>query len=588
MARKIDFKTVLGTGCVRALALAAMLTAIAAPLRAGAADWSRDDAAHLLRRAGFGGTPIQIDRLHAMGRDAAVDYLIAGTLPDSAEPPFQHVDLKPFVVSGEFDSRIQGPGSQYELVRLREWWVGRMVQTDRPLEEKMSLFWHGLFTSGFKEVRNVNWMAGQNALFHKEAIGNYKRLTHEIIHDPAMLRYLNNDENLKGRPNENLARELMELFTMGEGNGYTEKDIPEVARALTGMTGRRYKGFLGNGGADSNEAQFVERQHDDGAKTIFGHTGNYKPDDVVDLIFDQPQPSQYLAKKLWIFFGHADPTQAEIAPVAEALKSNNWDVAPALRVLFTSPAFYSDQSKEALIKSPVELEVSALRLLEEPPQPRMMMASVQVLGVLGEQLFQPPNVKGWVGGERWITSSAIFLRYNLCAALANGAAGQNIGRFGGKGFGKASSKSAKAAAAEKQVALADNKTGPTTAPAEKTAPDDDKLTLAERRRAKIEALRLAERDKVKEELAALPPLPPPDQLVVPARLFATLGAEPTPAKIVDAAVDRFLQQPLAADKKAALVQSLGSEPLKLGEPEVDRRVRRMIGSLLSAPEFQVE
>src|SRR2546423_3189911 len=247
-------------------------------------DWSRDDAAHLLRRAGFGGTPQQIDRTYELGRNAAVEYLISGKLPSGAAAPFEHVELQPFPKNDEGLDQRQGPERQFEMQKLRAWWIDRMVRTDRPLEEKMTLFWHGLFTSGFRECKVPRWMAQQNALFHKEAIGNYRRLTDEILHDSAMLKYLNNDENLRGHPNENLARELMELFTMGEGNGYSEKDIPEVARALTGMTI----------GKDA-KAEFQARYHDDAPKTIFGKTGNYMPDDVVDLIFARPEPSTYLS-----------------------------------------------------------------------------------------------------------------------------------------------------------------------------------------------------------------------------------------------------------------------------------------------------
>ena len=193
-----------------------------------ASSWTRDDAAHLL----------QIDRMYQLGKVGAVDYLISGKLTAGAVAPFDHVDLGPFKTDGSIDLR-QGPERQFEIMKLRGWWIDRMIRTDRPLEEKMSLFWHGLFTSGIRECKVPRWMIEQNELFHKQAIGNYERLTFQVIHGSAMLKYLNNDENIKGHPNENLAREMMELFTMGEGNGYTEADIGQVARALTGLTPRR-------------------------------------------------------------------------------------------------------------------------------------------------------------------------------------------------------------------------------------------------------------------------------------------------------------------------------------------------------------
>ncbi|HZK80155.1 MAG TPA: DUF1800 domain-containing protein [Humisphaera sp.] len=576
-------------------AIAAVIVTVAilcpAPTYATDTQWTRDDAAHLLRRAGFGGTPTQIDAIHALGRDGAVDYLVTGKLPSGVEAPFAHVELPPLVFSLDTDARVQGPATLYSLQQMKIWWLDRMVRSDRPLEEKMTLFWHGLFTSGIREVRTVDWLANQNALFHREAIGNYKRLTHEIIHDPAMLKYLNNDENLKGRPNENLARELMELFTMGEGNGYTEKDIPEVARALTGMTGRRFKGIRSQerNGASFGKAEFVERMHDDGPKTIFGKTGNFKPDDVVDLIFDQPQPSGYLAKRLWQFFGNPSPSDEEIAPVAEALKNGNWDLAPALRALFTSPAFYGERSNLVIIKSPVELEAGTLRLLEEPSQPRMLGAGVFAMNQLGQQLFEPPNVKGWPGGEHWMTSSAVFLRYNIAFAMANGMLGQNIGRFGFGGGGKgvkAAKPATQPAASPGEVAKADSARASATPEAVKGKRGD--AATIEARQARIKAIRQEQAEKIRDEIAKLPPLPSPDQMVVPSKLFAALGKDPTPAQIVDAAIARFVQQPLAADKKATLTEALGSSPLKLGESESDGRVRKMIGLLLSTPEYQVE
>src|SRR6266850_1921178 len=200
--------------------------------------WSHDDAAHLLRRAGFGGTPQQIDKIHAMGKFAAVDYLLktGPTTRPTTQPVFAAVNLPAFEMDKlPDDKQAAQMQRRMEVQKLRAWWLDRMCRTDRPLEEKMTLFWHGLFCSGFMEVKEPSFMLQQNDLFHREAIGNYKRLAHEIIHDPAMLKYLNADQNIKGKPNENLARELMELFTMGEGNGYTEKDIAEVARALTGL-----------------------------------------------------------------------------------------------------------------------------------------------------------------------------------------------------------------------------------------------------------------------------------------------------------------------------------------------------------------
>jgi lysophospholipase L1-like esterase len=546
--------------------------------------WSRDDAAHLLRRAGFGGTPTQIDRLQAIGRDAAVDYLLTGNLPAGMTAPFDHADLPELTADLTGDYRIQGPMLQYKLQELRAWWLDRMVRTDRPLEEKMTLFWHGLFCSGIREVRSVEAMGEQNELFHREAIGNYKRLAADIIHDPAMIKYLNNDENMKGRPNENLAREFMELFTMGEGNGYTEKDIPEVARALTGVTTDRF----------GETSLFMPFRHDDGPKTIFGKTGNYTPDDVPELIFARPEPATYLAKRLWQFFGTPEPTDQDIAPVAEALQNGEWELAPALRALFTSPAFYSDRCKFAVIKSPVELEAMTLRLLEEPTQPRMLFAASFTLRGMGEELFQPPNVKGWPGEEHWITSETLNTRNQIAMAASTGRLGAGVGA-GTRGFGAGARRprvapgtqpaaGAQAARLARPTRLA--QANPTTPAGSGKA--DPAVTAAQARQQRLQELRQEQAEQVQQALSEMPPMPPRETLVAPAKLFAELGKEATPEQVVDAAAARFLQQPLPAEKKTALIESMGTQPVTLGQAASDERVRQMIGLMMSTSEYQVE
>lgn len=384
---------------------AAWILLLASVAAAGGA-WTRDDASHLLRRAGFGGTPAQVDALHALGRDAAVDYLLDQSLPPGAQTPFSKADLPEFVTRPIPAGQEGGKVRREETVRLRKWWLERMVRTDRPLEEKMALFWHGLFTSGIMEVREPEFMARQCRLFHEQALGNYRALTAAICRDPAMLRYLNADQNVRGKPNENLARELLELFTMGEGNGYTEADIAQIARALTGL-GVGPQGFV-----------FRPTRHDAGQKTIFGKTGRYNADDVVKLIFDRAEPADYLAGRLWQYFGCPQPAAADIAVVADALRKNDWELKPALRVLFTSDAFYRPSSRFALVKSPVELFVQTMRLLEIRPEPPLLTAaSTQGLRSMGQELFQPPNVRGWPGGELWITTSTLYIRYNAMSSI---------------------------------------------------------------------------------------------------------------------------------------------------------------------------
>jgi uncharacterized protein (DUF1800 family) len=547
------------------------------------AGWTHDDAAHLLRRAGFGGTPAEIDAVFALGRPSAVDYLITGKLPAGAEAPFAHVELKAFEMKDEGIDPRANAERLFELQKLRSWWIDRMVRSDRPLEEKMSLFWHGLFTSGIRECKVARWMVDQNLLFHQQAIGNYKTLTRDILHDPAMLKYLNNDENLKGKPNENLARELMELFTLGEGSGYTEKDIPEVARALTGMTPRPPR--LGLRG--SVMRPFL---HDDGPKTIFGHTGNYGPDDVVNLIFARSEPADYLARKLLTFFQTPTPSDEEVQPIAQALRQSHWELAPALRVMFNSPAFYDAKAKLAIIKSPVELEAGTLHLLEEPTEARLMFAATNGAKQMGEELFQPPNVKGWPGGEHWITSSAIYTRYNIASAMANGTYGAFVG--GGMGMlrGKENNKNNIGAGNVPEVNAPEKANGAARANAvdQVTSAPPLQPGTTGARKLNQQLINQQARLKIQQELAALPLLPPPGQMVAPAKLFPQIKGEATADNVVDAAIARFLQQPLPPDKRSVLTEALGTAPLSLGRPETDRRVRQMIGLLMSTPEYQVE
>jgi uncharacterized protein (DUF1800 family) len=553
--------------------LAVALTVLAPCLFA--ADWSREDAAHLLRRAGFGGTPEQASALHALGRDAAVDYLLTGQLPAGAQPVFPAVTFEEFKTTPvdrsantdrkELVKTIQRTGRQ-DLVRYRGYWVDRMIRTDRPLEEKMTLFWHGLLCSGIQEVKLGDFMVEQNQLYRKNALGNYKQLIAAIIHDPAMLRYLDADKNVVGKPNENLAREIMELFTMGEGQGYTEKDIAELARALTGM------GVLGRDGA----AGFRPLLHDRGSKTIFGQTGYFKPDDVPELIFSRPQPPQYLAKKLWEFYAFPNPTAEDIQPVAQALRDSKFELKPALRALFTSPAFYSEQAKFALIQSPTELCVSTARTLGISP-PGLMVASQ--LGKMGQELFQPPNVKGWPGGEQWITAATLFNRYNVCSAMVEG---KPLGPPGGMFFKPNNNKPNAQARAERFEAVAAAKDGAAAAPGAGNADNVPPGARMARMRQMMMQRRFGPNGGPGGPFG-----PGMMQAVSPAKLFPDLAAAPTGEQVVDAAVARFLQRPLNAEKRKTLVESLGAEPIKVGQADSDRRVREMLSLLLSTPEYQV-
>lgn len=518
-------------------------------------NWSSDDAAHLLRRAGFGGTPAQINSLHAMGKSAAVEYLLTGKLPADVAAPFPAVELDPFKlepIDANADRKAIQKGERQQLEQLRGWWVDRMVRTDRPLEEKMTLFWHGLFTSGMREVKSGRLMAEQNDLFRRSALGNYQKLTHDILHDGAMLRYLDAAQNVKGKPNENLARELMELFTMGEGNGYTERDIAEAARALTGM------GIAGRDG----QVMFRRRQHDDQVKTILGRRGNFGPDDVAEIIFSRPEPAKYLARRLWENFAYANPAEADLAPVIRALHDSKYEIKPALRVILMSDAFYSDKARFALIKSPVELVVGTARILEQAPPARGMVVSIDRMG---QQLLQPPNVRGWPGGEHWITTATLYTRYNVASTMAAG---------GSMGVAARNPKKGPDGGADAVPDPTMRESGSTNAAQLADAPTSKPASAAKNPRAQ----RLAARRQEASRVDAAPI----------ASLFPALPKSVAPVEMVEAAAKRLLQRPLLPEKRAVFLTALGEAPISLGERKSDERVRAMITLMMSTPDYQLE
>ncbi len=381
------------------------------PLAASA--WDYEKARHLLFRAGFGGLPEEVARLHKLGLFAAVDYLVDYHLqPEPAGwfDAFPHLRTAPYEKllnasqQAELNqSRVSFRQNQHH--RMRRAWLQRMAETERPLQEKLALFWHGHFACSFLAGEDSYAMWQQNELFRRRASGNFGALLNGIAHDPAMIRYLDNHENFKGSGNENLGREILELFSMGEGKGYTEKDLAEAARALTGYN------FEYNNG----QFKYIASRHDDSEKTIFGKKGNFGGDELVDLILQQPATSRYISAKLFRFFVHEEPSAETVEQMASMLRGFQYELQPMLRNLFQSEEFYSERSMGNHIKSPVELMIGAIRTLK--------LAKVDYGSIdsatsnLGQRLFEPPNVAGWEGGRAWVDASSLLLRYNLLAKL---------------------------------------------------------------------------------------------------------------------------------------------------------------------------
>jgi len=393
-----------------------------------------DAAVHLLNRAGFGGTPAQARALADMGLNKAVDHLVKyeslafepvkGDLfdHDIMHPPTtqeretalkarQSNDEEALAALQRERQRRQGLDRK-QIAELQKWWIKRMIETPRPLEEKMTLFFHGHFATGYRTIEDSYHMFQQNQLYRKFSTGNFAQLAHRILHDPAMLKYLDNDENRKSKPNENLARELMELFTLGEGRGYTEADIKAGALALTGYS------------FEDDTFQFNQNNHDASDKTIMGKSGQFDGDGFLDVILARNECAEFLAGKLFKFFVNDTPNEpskeqkAFILAMANKLRASKYDLKPLLDAVFSSAYFYSADNRGAIIKSPIQLTVQAVRSLRTPVRELSALASATDL--MGQNIFFPPNVKGWDGGRSWINTSTLFIRQNVLVYLLTG------------------------------------------------------------------------------------------------------------------------------------------------------------------------
>jgi len=399
-----------------------------------ASDWNYDFAAHLLERAGFGGTPEEIQALAKLTPAQAVARLVRfqGT-DDSQLPPFVHSGihdpgLEPFPpsrpavtdqakktgealgikVKPEGSRRLQPVVDEFfywlrasalETNRVAYWWANRMLVSPQPLREKMALFWHGHFAVNESKVRDYRKLLDQLELFEKQGTGNFRDLMVAVAQDPAMLSFLDAGVNVKGGANENFAREIMEMFTMGVGH-YTEKDVREAARAFTGW--------------NYVDLKFVVNQdkHDDGEKTFLGKTGRFDGVDVIDIILQQPATADFIAGKIYRYFVREDLSPELQEQLGSVLRDHDYQIAPLLETIFLSRDFYSPASVGTHIKSPVELAISTYRKLGLRSIPGVPDFNVAT-GSLGQRLFGPPTVAGWAGGRSWITPGLLLERANF-------------------------------------------------------------------------------------------------------------------------------------------------------------------------------
>jgi uncharacterized protein (DUF1800 family) len=363
----------------------------------GALGEERTRISHLLRRAGFGATAAEHAHYSKLGTAGAVNALVNYDQVSNATLEAKLPAIDPTSRGTAAATRIQG------------WWLQRMVETARPLEEKMTLFWHGLLTSGLDKA-GPGQMFTQNKLFRKMGMGNFADLLKAVSKDPAMMVYLDTETNRKGKPNENYARELMELFTTGIGH-YSEDDVRESGRAFTGwtLTGGRPVRL-------ATASLFVARLHDNGSKTFMGKSGNFTGDDIVEMLVPLRATAERLSTRLFSFFAYPSPEPEIVAHLADVFQKSRYHVGSVVKEILTMDAFYSDKAYRALVKSPAELVANTLKATGSDA--RGYVAAASAMPPMGQVLFYPPNVAGWPGGSSWINSSTLLSRINFLNAAS--------------------------------------------------------------------------------------------------------------------------------------------------------------------------
>lgn len=364
-------------------------------------NWSRDAAAHLLRRAGFGGTPSEIDDLFGRGLEGAVSRLV----------DYDSIDV------AAYEQSLAAKNYNLANVRgLQQWFLDRMAFSPRPLEEKMTYFWNLHWTSGIAKVRGTTLILNQNKTERQYALARFDDLVLKISQDPAELVWLDNWLNRANRPNENYARELMELYTLGIGH-YSETDVREVARALTGWTVQNYRQ------ADNyNGATFVDNPaiHDTGSKTILGQTGNWDGTDAIRIILDHSDADgsvsgRFLGAKLWSFFAYENPPAHVVAHLRDVYTMTNHSVREVVRAILLHPEFYEPHTRKTWVRSPVEYAVASVRMVEAQTD---FATAANSLPGMGQVLFNPEDAKGWDWGTSWMNTGTLFARATMSNAMA--------------------------------------------------------------------------------------------------------------------------------------------------------------------------
>jgi uncharacterized protein (DUF1800 family) len=571
-----------------------------------ARDWSYERAAHLLERAGFGGTPEEIAALAAMTPEQAVRRLVHYQGVDNTHlPAFDHSGvwdpaLDPFPVSrpattdqakakGEAlgvevkpagNRRMQPVvnkffywlrASRLETNRAAYWWGNRMLATQRPLQEKMALFWHGHFATSEEKVRDYRKMLLQLELLQARGTGNFRDLVIGVAQDPAMLQFLDAGVNVKGAPNENFAREIMELFTMGVGN-YSEHDIREAARAFTGWNFR--------------DLQFVinRDQHDDADKTVLGQRGAFDGVKVIDVILAQPVTAEFIAGKIYRFFVRDELSPDLRRRLGAVLRDNRYEIAPLLTTIFLSRDFYSAPSVGTRIKGPVELTVSTYKKLGVTELPGVPDFN-DTTAALGQQLFRPPTVAGWAQGRSWVTPGLLIERGNFARdvlfpditflptdrhpSLITGDEIRAVHEKISMGFDITT--------ATKPVSMTEQTEGMSMSNAMADRDEDFNTRYASYRgwQMAVERVKPIPRTYARLDLAGM----------VEARGLTDS------TQVVDYFLARFLRVPLDAQRRARLIafldQELGTSDVARADSYMEDALRMLVHLIMSMPEYQL-
>lgn len=373
------------------------------------------DARHLLERAGIGAHPSEITELVGMTRSQAVTHVLKGIYGrrTSLEPPafLSSPSVPHYWIRWDYEEEDRQAfriARDQEMGELRNWWVREMIATSNPQAERLILLWHNHFVTAYSGVQEeVHAVARQHWTFRELGHGSFRDLTQAMVRDPAMLNYLDNNRSRKEQPNENLARELMELFVLGEGN-YTEATVKEVARALTGYSYNKMRDF---------EFEFNLWDHDRGSKTVLGQRGRFDGDDIVDVLLDQPAAAEFVSRRFWnVYISDFNVNEAHLQNIASAFRDSDYEIPVLLRAVLTSQAFWAPENRATIVKSPVDLLVGGIRSTGVLPE--WWGALPNRMASLGQNLFEAPNVAGWPGGPDWVTPSRMLLRGEMLSDLA--------------------------------------------------------------------------------------------------------------------------------------------------------------------------